>query len=490
MPSGNPNSFKANLRISLIGNPEQRTGSTINKDQQFINFYPEIDVIPALHWNQSVDGGRSYKIEQRGGLVYSLSTTTGTGRGIYYWQSHVFSVVGSTLYKDSTSLQTLSTSTGKVGFVEMEDSTTNTKWLIVLDGTSGWIITTAFAISQITNVNFPTPHSTQAATLDGYLFVAKSGTGDIYNCDLNTPSSWTAGSFISAEQYPDDVVGVVRQNNYIVAIGQQTVEYFYDAGNAPGTPLARNQAGIHQAGTPAQGTIAVCEDQVAFVGQTQRGGRCVFVLDGFNIQDVSLDVIQKSLDNEGTHISNAVGYIIRTKGRKFYVLQITSLTWVYDFQSNMWHKWADNTGAGNFPCGYGHDSGNGKPYMLDNTTGYVYQMTDGVSTDATGVATVANITSIVYTQRFDFSTMNNKFLHRLSLVCDVPDNGSASSIDIVWSDDDYNTWSTTRTLQLTDAKNSMTQLGRFRRRAFKFTYAQPYPIRIEGIEVDINLGVQ
>ncbi len=39
--------------------------------------------------------------------------------------------------------------------------------------------------------------------LDGYLFMVKAGTSDIYNSDLNDPLAYTAGSFISAEMVGD-----------------------------------------------------------------------------------------------------------------------------------------------------------------------------------------------------------------------------------------------------------------------------------------------
>lgn len=466
-------------RLPFVGNPEQRTGVSISKDQLFVNFFAV---------DQKGVEGTKYMIEQRGGLAYQLGTVSGEGRGIYVWKSKNFYVVGSVLYKDGTAIQTLSTSTGTVGFQEFGNDVNQT-FLIILDGISGWVIDESFTVTKITDVNFPSPHVVHAGFIDGYLVVAKTFTGDLYNSDLVDPFTWTPGNFISAESFPDHIVAVCRQNNYIVAIGSQTTEYFYDAGTAPGTPFARNSAALHQFGTPAPDTLAQIEEQVIFVGQTQTGGRTVWVLNGFNPTEIGIEPVNQSLDAEGYDISNAKAFCVRYKGHKFYVINLTSVTWVFDFDTYMWHMWADYTGASKFACNYACDDGSGHPVMLDTTKGYVYRMVEGVSKDHITPTTTANITSIAISDKFDFGTMNNKFMHRLSLLCDTPFTGTATCT-LYWSDDDYQTYSTGRSIAINNTQPIITQLGRFRRRAFKLIYSDAYPIRIEGMEVDINVGSQ
>lgn len=466
-------------RVPFVGNPDQRTGSSTAKDQIFINFFATEE--------KSMDGAK-FMLEQRGGLVYQLGTIAGEGRGIYYWSGSTFYVVGNTLYKDGNALQVLSTSTGAVGFQEFANDV-NQSFLIVLDGTSGWIINQSFTVTKITNANFPSPHVVRCGYIDGYLVVAKLGTGDLYNSNVNNAANWTAGDFISAETFPDTVVAVCRQNNYIVAIGQQTTEFFYDAGTFPGTPLARNSAALHQFGTPAPDTLAQMEEQVIFVGQTQTGGRTVWLLNGFNPSEIGNEPIRQSLDHEGTNISNARAFCVRSKGHKFYVLNLTSVTWVYDFESQMWHQWADCTGTAKFNCDFACDTASGSPAMLDRTKGYVYIMTEGVSKDATSTSATANITSIAITDKMDFGYMNQKFMHRATLISDVPSNNPVTCT-LYWTDDDYQTYSAGRVINISDTMPVITQLGMFRRRAFKLVYSDAYPIRIEGFEVDINNGSQ
>lgn len=465
-------------RVPLVGPPDQRTGASTSKDQLFINFFPAA--------TGGVDGAKYY-LEQRAGLVYQQGTVAGEGRGIYYWNNSVFYVVGNTLYRNGTSLQVLSTSTGAVGFNEFANNT-NQNYLVVLDGVSGWVIKTDNTVTKITDADFPTPHVVHAGYIDSYLVVAKSGTADLYNSNLNDPLVWTAGDFITAETFPDPIVAVCRQNNYIVAIGAQTIEFFYDTGAYPGTPFARNAAALHQIGTSAPDTLAQMEEQVIFVGQTQTGGRTVWLFNGFNPSEIGTEPIRQSLDHEGANISNAKAFCVRSKGHKFYVLNLTNVTWVYDFDTQLWHQWADYTGTQKFNCNYASDHPNGSPIMLDSSLGYVYALTEGVSKDATGTSSTANITSTAVSSKLDFGSMDRKFMHRLSLVCDVPSGNNVTSCTIYWTDDDYQSYSSGRVLPISNTMPSMTQLGSFRRRAFKLVYSDAYPIRIEGFELDINNG--
>lgn len=466
-------------RIGLVGNPQQRATSN-TKDQRFINCFPELV-------KGGLDRSGDFNLIQRPGLVLAFPTAAGVGRGVYYYNTSVYSVVGNQLYRNTVAIQTLSTSTGNVGFQEF--STGIVKYLIVLDGLSGWVINSAGTVTKINSPNFPSPHIPQAAYLDGYLFVAKAQTDDIYNCVLLDPFTWNAGDYTTAEMFPDNIVALCRQNNYVVAIGTNTTEYFYDAGVFPGTPLQRNAAALHQIGSPAPYSMVQIEEQVMFIGQTSTGGRSVWVFTGFQPDDISIEPVRRSLDAEGVNIFNAKAFCVRSKGHRFYVLNLTNKTWVYDFDEKMWHEWADSTGTARFPCDYACDYPTGSPAVQDRTKGYIYTLDGTVSTDATAPDQVNNITSSATTMRNDFGTLNRKWIHRLSLVADISSTPGAY-FTLQWSDDDYNTWSAPRNLAVTNMMPSTTQLGSFRRRAFRLTYSQPTPCRIEGIEVDINTGIQ
>lgn len=476
-------------RIQLIGNPELRNTQGGN-DQQFVNCYPSIIESP-------INGSKRYRLEQRGGLKYQSTVTAGEGRGIYYYDTHIFSIVANKLYKDGVQIQVLSTSTGPAGFVEYA-SITN-KYLVVLDGTSGWCVAkTTGVVTQITDVDFPTPHNVKAAFLDGYLLVSKANTDDIYNCVLNDPFTWNAGDFISAEMYPDDIVALVRQNNYIVAIGENSMEYFYDSGVSPGTPLARNSAAAHTIGTPAAGSVVATEEQIIFLGQTGVGGKTIWIMDGFQPTEIGIDPVKKQLNavTASGEIALTKAFCIRTGGHRMYVLMLRNIyTWVYDFDTKMWHQWADFRGdpvQTPFLCGHACDSPLGSPYMLGRTNGFVYLFQYGVPIDYTGVSTYDNITCTAISAKLDFGNMNQKMMSRFSVVADRPYNipPPVATCTLYWSDDDYQTWSSGRSVDLTTTMPTLTQLGIFRRRGFKLVYACDSILLIEGFEIDTNMGSQ
>jgi hypothetical protein len=466
--------------ISFVNTPQARTGTTTNKDQRLVNCFAE-----------TVRGTRQQKpkvfMTQRAGLQFSHNTAAGVSRGLYYFNGSVWSAVGNQLYRNSTPVQTLATSTGTVGFVEYAGSSSFPRNLIVLDGTNGWVIDTLNVITQITDPDFPTPHIPSGAYMDGYLFIVKAGTADIYNSNLDNPTAWTAGDFITAEMFPDIVITLIRQTDYIIAVGTNTTEYFYNAATFPGTPLARNPAAQHQIGTVSGDTAIVSEEQVIIVGETQLGGRSIWVFEAFKPIEIGTEEVRASMDAEGIAIAAAKLLCVRSMGHRFLILQLpsTARTWVFDFEEKLWHEWKNYNLTQPFPCDYMSSHPSGSAYMLDRTSGVVYKFTDNTGTDYVG-GVLQPITFQATSEKVDFGTMDRKFGKRFTLMCDVPAPNLTFSIE--WSDDDYQTWTTPRSIPISDTMPTIHQLGQFRRRAFKLTYSQPYPIRVESAEFDINMG--
>jgi len=120
-------------------------------------------------------------------------------------------------------------------------------------------------------------------------------------------------------------------------------------------------------------------------------------------------------------------------------------------------------------------------FALDNSTSAVYKFDESVYRDAG-----TNFTCSIITEANDFGTLNRKTMHRLAILGDRP--SASSTISVQWSDDDYETFNTARTIELKQDLSATYQLGWFRQRIFKFTYADNFPMRIQDIEVDINKG--
>ena len=528
-------------RIGILSNPQQRSGATPTKDARMIN------VLPELFQSESTEAKR-FVTKSRPGLTSAYTVNSGTARGMYLWlyssTNYVITVVGTGVYVNGTSLTTIGTSTGQVGFTEYINDV-GTVSLIMLDGTNGYIFSsplvapTPITPSVWTTVtvqalnsfrkpttsngyyykatvagttaagepvwptpsgatvvdgtvtwtaqdgDFPTPHIPHPIFMDGYLFVGKASSQDIYNSNLNDPTLWTAGDYASAEMYPDTLRALSKNNNYLYAIGANTIEYLYDAANPTGSPLGRHESAVQQFGTPAPATVVQTDNEVILVGQTANGGYTVWSISGFKEKEIGTPATRGALFTEGSSLATAKAYCIRTANQKLYVLCLSSRTLVYSFDTKMWTEWNSGaTGATTFLCNIASDGPNGTPYLLHRSGTTVYTMSDAVFTD-----NGTEFRCEIVTAKEDFDSLNRKFMSRLSIVGDIPDSaGVNNDVSIEWSDDDYNTWSTARTLSFNYDDPSINQLGSFRRRAFRIRYSLPQLFRIDGLEVDINKG--
>lgn len=471
-------------RMSLLFNPLQRSGSLLNKDAKLVNVMVELFQSPDQEYNKAF-------IKSRPGLTSVYTTTAGRARGIYYWVvssvGYAISVSGNKVYSNGTLLQTITTSTGDVGFTEFVDSTGTVK-LVMLDGTKGYVFTSpTVAGTEITDTDFPTPHVPNPIFLDGYLFVAKANSQDIYNSDLDNPALWTAGNFMSAEMFPDKIVALTKNNNYIYAVGSSSVEYMYDAANATGSPLARHDSAVQQFGTVAPSSVVPTDNEVIMIGETGNGGHTVWTIDGFKAKEIGIPSVRSVFRAEGAALADAKSHCVRVSGQKLYIITLTTITLVYSFDTQMWSFWSSGAdGSSTFVGRHATDGPNGTPYCLDYSNGTVYSMSEDAFTD-NGTAFLCQIT----TPKFDFDSLNRKTMSRFALVGDWPiTSGTGNNVSIEYTDDDYNTWSTARTLSFDNDFPFITRLGIFRRRAFRISYTQPYRLRLEGFEVDINKGSQ
>jgi hypothetical protein len=468
--------------------------------------------------------------------IHAYAVVAGqVNRGSYAWEktagtTYYFSVCGTGVYTSTDGItwslvNTLLTSaTTPVRFTEFINDV-NVKTLIMVDGIEGYVFSDNTAGTKITDAEFPTPHVPFPVYLDGYLFLAKAGTGDIYNSDLLDPTAWTAGAFISSELYPDDIQALVKVNNYLLAVGTQGCEFFYDAGTAPGTPLARSEGVSLPFGTQFPNSIASNKDTVMMIANNNDGENTVKYIQDFKSENVNPSFLITALNARLEASSNAAtaagvrGFFFRQAGLLHYGLAfqgdvaspaLANSTYVYSFDAKYWSEFrAGATGAAPFPVYFTASSTTGtiSTFVSGHVDGYAFfgKMEDGAaspfSATATDVVTNGATNAAIYTElrtpNLDCGTQNVKTMSRLGLT--VTENTSSSStsgtplqIGVSWSDDDYSTWSSVRNLVFAAANKFpfLTQLGLFRQRAFKFTYASTSFLRYKQITFDINKGQQ
>lgn len=469
------------IRIPLMGSVTARSND-ITKDQHFINCYP------ASTRNPETEEKRLF-VKKRVGSVFQFesSTTPSTGRGLYYWHQtgYFYAVCGTSLfYANETTLPVelitgLDTQEDRVGFTEYQAADIG---LFFCDGVRGWTITDANVATQITDVDFPTRHLPSPIFMDGYIFLLGED-GHLYNSDLQDPTSWDALNFLTPEMYPDKAIYLSRQVNQIIAVGSSSVEFFYDAANATGSPLARTSQATLQTGSYYLNSVTSTDGLVMFVASSKSGGHFVAAVESLKMKQVSDEPINRILQEYKNTLGANTDFnaaFIRADGHFFYVLNIRNgstdvvvRTLVYDITEKLWHEWS---GIDIFLS----TDKLGEAYYQDRVDGSVFKLSATVYTDA---GTTFPVT--IQTNIYDSGGYERKFCRKLHLVGDY--YSTDNSVDISWSDTDYQTFTAARTVNLKN-RPILTQCGAFRRRAFKIYQNNDMPLRLEFIEVDVEVG--
>jgi len=535
------------VRIPLVGSPTNRSNN-LEKDQRFVNCFPEAVANPlaqgqkvylvkrdglnpvAFPANAIGEGRGLYSFNDRlysvvGDKLYSsrfldatwaasgtttitvTSDTHGISNGsVVFVQfgsstltdgnftvsnsatntfditygSVVSSSTGTGVVETRTSILTLTTSTGAVSFTEF---TGGNHYMVLLDGLKGYFVSTLNVATEITDTEFPTPHIPCPVFMDSYLFVQKT-TGEIFNCDVGEIDKWAATSFISSESYPDGPVWLARQNNLVVALNQFSVEFFYDAANpTPGSPLARNLQALLQFGCASGLSVAQEEGLLIFVAQSATGEKFVTAIEGTKDNTISTEAINRIINAEGVNVTDSWGYITRQKGHPFYVLNLPfqGRTLVFDLVTKYWHEWEwdDGTLDTMFPM---VDTTEHMDYgvYLHQANGKLYRAS------ATNYKDDNLMALLIQTSRFDGDSAKVKFLDRIEVLGDWQD--STANMSIYWSDDDYKTWTTARTVDLSK-RAYLYRCGSFRQRAWRMYFDANLPFRVSAIELEVRGGV-
>jgi len=413
-----------------------------------------------------------------------------------YWAlgNKVFScdLTTNTVTQIATMAGTTTAYVNSVGFCSFLKST-GVRYICFNNGAELWYHVVGTGVStKVVDADYPGSTYPTVVFLDGYLFVIKKNTGDIYNSDLDDPSSWTAGNYATAEINSDLGRALAKVKNYIVCFGGSGIEFFYDAANLSGSPLGRNES-FYKAVTLAS-NICTIGDSLFFVGRMSGQGLKVYRLDGEQLKDISPSWVDRFLTNsvnsalDLSGFSDTNGFGGSMNGNHFYFLN-TNLGYllVYDLSNNFWYKWYVGTAQG--------DSTNviqavwtGNYQDANLLIALGGQSSISKFSDTTYQDFGQNFTCSYITADYTSETFNWKTCHRVGLYCDYPTQLGTSYAQISWSDDDGNTFTSPRNLQVTTNNPYITQCGRFRSRNWKIEYTDNYPFRMWGLTMDLNVG--
>lgn len=331
-------------------------------------------------------------------------------------------------------------------------------------------------IAKIIDADFPVVVGS-FAEMDGFIFVMDAA-GNIWNSDINTVSSWTAGNFVPADASTDIGVGVLKYQNYIAGCGRNSIQFFYNAGNAAGSPLSvapqltinigvSNSSAIVNNSSGGAAIARVIQNTFYFVADA------LYRLNGFT----PVKITPQPLNVNSTYITRLFGFnyggqtIIHLERGATDSLWYSTETQTFSEPNLSASAYFDATNYNNLVLGSADSTG--KQFVLSISGSY------------TDNGTPFTMSLQIQT---DMGTNDRKWPTELRVNGDTQTSGNLA---VSYSDDDGVTFSTPRNIPLTNQRKRLNRLGSFcGRRLWKFEDSGNNPNRISGVEIDYELGSQ
>lgn len=466
------------------------TLQSVNVDcQSCVNLFPEINALGT---------GKEREVAAlvpTPGLRLLLTLPNSPVRGVYTASNgEVYAVGGAKFYSISsawaaTELGSLNTSTGPISFAD------NGTHVVFVDGTDGfsWNMDTD-TYAGITDPDFY--QADQVAYLDGYFILNRTGTQQFFHSDLNA-ITFDALDIATAEGSPDDLIGVITNNQNLFLPSTKSIEVFYNSGDADEV-FKRIQGAVVEVGVSAKFSLQKIQGALYFIGGDANGSGIVYRMQGYQPQRISTPAIEKVIRSVAqSDLDNATAWTYQQGGHQFYCLNLPGIdsTWVYDASTEMWHErtwlnlWSmERHRAENHTVAFGEnivgDYENGKIYALDP---------DKYTDDGT---------YIVRERVAPHTSKNLKQIRHNSIQIDMETgvglDGTGQGTDpqgvLTWSDDGGHTWSNERQASIGAIGERFTRvifrrLGSARDRVYKFRVTDPVKVVLIGAEIELEEGL-
>lgn len=479
-------------RIQLVSQAENRSAD-LTKDPQLINCFAEKGINDDEYW-----------LIKRPGLSNVLFVGGGLGKGVAYFEPQVglqslISIVNNTVYSHNlvnfvgTPIGATIIAASAINFFTILTNSIGNQLLIFGDGTTAYF-TDGVTVTQIVT-GFPI--GTECfrrgiVYLDGTLYVFRSPNAILGTQNLDDPTTWDPLNLILARTEGDFGVALAKHTQYVVALKQWTTDFFYNAGNPTGSPLTLLKGATLPYGCYDSGTVQEIEGSLLWVSSNRTNGPQVSMLTRMQHRIVSSPAIErllKTLPGRGSGgVSGAwSSQSIRVSGHSFYIITTpvaNPITLVFDLTSQLWYRWTSPTGTEWTPrtATYVPYANTGWKCITQDTSGNLYEIAEDYtySTDSGSLIPVD-----IYTVDQDFGSQRTKQLAAMYFKGDIVEG---SILRMRWSDDNYQTWSNYREMDLSVQRPSVTDCGSFYRRAWNFNHSSPTPFRLKTSDMSIDLG--
>lgn len=454
-------------RLPLVVQPSNRDESTA-KDAKLVNAYVEKTELTG-----------EYHIFKRPGLA-AYVTKSGNGYGTYNWLGDLYAIFGATVYKNGVALSGTVDTAG--GVYKFSSCLGGTPKLQFGNGVATYNYDTGSGIVAISGANFPAATVKGIVYLDGTTYVMDSA-ATIRGCDsLNDPATWTdVLNTLTAQIEPDPGVALAKQLVYVIAFKGWSLEVFYDAQNATASPLGPVQGAKINYGCANQDSVQEMDGMLFWVATNRGAAPQVMMLDNLKVSIVSTKAIDRLLGNDA--LTSVYSFTLKYEGHRFYAITLiaSNITLVYDAAEQMWEQWTDSSGnyfpvvSSTFLQGTGsllQHATNGKLYSVD----YSNYTDDG-----------SVITVDIYTPNFDGGVRRRKQMNMMEF---IGDQTIGSMLQVRSNDNDYDAakWSTFRQVNMSHQKPVLTNCGTFMRRAYHIRHQCNTPLRLQAVELQLDIG--
>jgi len=416
-----------------------------------------------------------------GGLV-------GAVRGQLVMGGVLYIVAGNTVYSvdsagTTTSLGTINTTSGNVS---MAANRASPQELAIVDGTDGWTYDTGSGLVEITDGDFAAAGT--VAFIDGYFVFSKVASSEFFISALNNGQSIDALDFADAEGSPDETVAVYADHRELWVFGEESIEVYFNSGNAD-FPFERINGAFIERGLAAAFSVADDDNTLFWLGNDG----VIYRANGYVPQRISTHAIENAIEGYSS-ISDATAYFVTIAGHKFY--QITFLagkaTFIFDVSTGLWHEresFGDDywRGGTNYAKAYGKhiigDAFQGKLGELDMDTYTEY------GTVMQGILTGGPIQQDqkrMFHRRFELEVESGIGL--------TSGQGSDPQMWMDYSDDGGRTFSLRKSMRSMGAigeyrkRLRWTRLGQARDRIYRVTVSDPVKRSVIGANLEVAVG--
>jgi len=186
-------------------------------------------------------------------------------------------------------------------------------------------------VSNFSDPDLPATNS--LGFIDGF-FIATTAQGRAYASGVND-TTFNELDYATAEASPDGLVRAIAMRQDLLLMGETTVEFWSNAGNATGFPFTRSH--VLPVGLLAPFAVAGHEtgfpDPLMWVGNNG----VVYRLSGYSPERVSSTQLERMILAEpNPAVLEATVFV--SAGRSFWSLTSPNWTWVYDMTAGSWSE--------------------------------------------------------------------------------------------------------------------------------------------------------